>query len=141
MKGIKIERDGKITLAEIKEIRKSVGWDPHRRRHYDELLRRVMKHTYSYFTIRKDGKLVALSRVISDGYIHAFIVDVNVRPEFQSKGLGTRLLRYIISELRKDKIKWVSLNFDPHDRKLKSFYEKAGFDTKRTRTGEIMLRE
>lgn len=136
MKEIEIKRNGKIAIAEIEEIRRSVGWNPDLGRY-----KKAMKNTYAHFTFRKKGKLMAFARIVSDGSIYAFIVDVNVRPEAQDKGLGKRFLREIIKELKKDGIQTVQLTFKSDDKKLESFYRNLGFNTKLFKAGDMDLND
>ena len=132
---MKIERDGKIATREIEDIRGSVGWDQNLGRY-----KKAMKQTHSWYTIRQMNKLIAFARVVSDGSIYSFIVDLNVRPEFQNKSIGKRLMRHIVRDLKKEGIRWVILNWvSRDDHKLGPFYKKCGFDTKWLKAGVIRL--
>src|SRR5271157_1653215 len=108
MEKMKIEGGGKITAMEIEDIRRSVRWNPHSGRY-----KKAIKQTYSWYTVRQKSKLIAFARVVSDDSVYAFIVDVNVRPEFQGKGIGKRLIIYIIKDLKQKGICGVELIFEP----------------------------
>ncbi len=109
-----------------------MNWNPNLGRY-----KTAMKHTNSWYTIRQDKKLIAFARVVSDCSVDAFIVDLNVRPEFQDKGMGKRLMRYIIKELKQEGVRMIWLTFLSKDQKLNHFYKKLGFDTKKYKAGCI----
>jgi N-acetylglutamate synthase-like GNAT family acetyltransferase len=125
MTNLEIKRNANITVEEIEDIRSSVNWIPKSHAKFLARYKRAMKHTYAHFTIRNKGKLIAFARVVSDGSAYAFIVDVNVRPEFQGKGIGRKLLKFIIKELKGDEIRVLQLTFKPE---LESFYKECGFE-------------
>ena len=129
---MKINRDDKITVRQVEDIRRSVGWDPNLGKY-----KAALKNNYATFSIRDKNRLIAFARVVSDGSIYALIVDLNVRPEFQNKGIGKKLMRYIVKSMKEDGIKWVNLIFDPEDKKLNHFYRALGFRI--TNAGYIRL--
>ena len=47
-----------------------------------------MKHTAHICCLRKDGKPVAIGRMLWDHGYTAYVSDVIVKPEFQAQGLG-----------------------------------------------------
>ena len=85
-----------------------------------------------YKVIAYDGeKPVGMTRVVGDGGYVYFICDVIVRPEYQSKGLGRRLIENTLGwlESQVDEGETIMVNLmsamgkDP-------FYEKLGFHTR-----------
>ena len=62
IKDIIIEQEGKVLDSEIEELRSTVGWDNN-----TGPFSVVSKHLYTYFTARKDGKLVGFIDVLCDG--------------------------------------------------------------------------
>lgn len=71
--------------------------------------------------------IVGAGRVISDLHRFAFIVDLNVKPDYQRKGIGTRLIKNIVRECRDDNINQVEISTDPNLPWIEAFYTKAGF--------------
>jgi aralkylamine N-acetyltransferase len=63
--------------------------------------------------------------IISDGAIYALIVDVMVHPVFQTRGLGKRMLEFVIEDLTIAGIRNINVIFDV---KLEKFYESLGFE-------------
>ena len=74
-----------ITPEEYMEMRKLVGWTDFPM----EQAEQGLKHSAHLCVFRKDGKVIALARVLTDhGYV-VYIADVIVRPEYQGQGLGS----------------------------------------------------
>lgn len=78
-------------------------------------------------TIRQDGQLIAMGRVVGDGGCNFEVVDVAVHPEHQQKGLGTRVMQAIKGWLDEHapESAYVSLIAD-HD--SPALYSKFGFE-------------
>ncbi len=68
-------------------------------------------------------KLVGFARALSDGCSDAYIQDVVVSPEFRGQGLGSRLIRFLESELRARGVDWIALVGEPGTEK---FYLRLG---------------
>lgn len=73
-----------------------------------------------------DGvKLVGFGRVLTDGVLHAMLYDMIVHPDYQGRGIGTRILGMLV--------KWCN---DAHIRDIQlfcargksAFYGKSGFN-------------
>ena len=113
-----------ITPEEYMEMRKLVGWTEFPIEQAVEGL----KHSTHLCVFRKDGKVIALARVLTDhGYV-VYIADVIVRPEYQGQGLGRALMNnvmdYIKSQLKPGYKKMVSLMAAQGK---EEFYKKFGF--------------
>jgi ribosomal protein S18 acetylase RimI-like enzyme len=121
---IEIKRDGSISIREIREIRDSIGLRPETKGYA-----KAMRLSHSYFTARKDGKLIGFVRSAGDGARFAFIVDFIVRPEFQSKGIGTRLMKQMVKSLSDDGIMNIEVTYDSGKKRLGRFYRRLGFKT------------
>lgn len=67
--------------------------------------------------------LVGFARALSDGCSDAYIQDVVVSPEFRGQGLGSRLIRFLESELRARGVDWIALVGEPGTEK---FYLRLG---------------
>ena len=48
-----------------------------------------------------DGKTIGMARYVSDGGYAGLIMDVIVHPDYQGKGYGTKLIKYLIRYLKK----------------------------------------
>lgn len=78
-------------------------------------------------TIRDQGRLIAMGRVIGDGGCNFEIVDIAVHPDYQRKGLGSLVLSAIMSYLDDvaPESAYVSLIADHQSPRL---YSKFGFE-------------
>jgi len=110
-----------VTPPELASFYASAGWHvlP------PESFRRALSGTYFSLSARAPGgRLVGYGRVVSDGGIHAWIHDLIVLPEFQGRGLGSRLLTGLIERIRNSGIPYIGL-FAAKGRT--GFYQKFGF--------------
>jgi GNAT superfamily N-acetyltransferase len=72
-----------------------------------------------------DGELlVGFSRVISDGVLHALIVEMIVLPQYQERGIGSHIMEKILARCREAKIPDIQLFCA---RGKVEFYRKHGF--------------
>ena len=113
-----------ITPQEYMEMRKLVEWSEFPLEQAEE----GIKHSAHLVVFRKDGKVIALARVLTDyGYV-VYIADVIVRPDFQGQGFGRALMNhvmdYIKCQLKPGYKKMVSLMAAQGK---EDFYKKFGF--------------
>ena len=119
IKDLVIEQEGRISDSEIEELRTSVGWDNN-----TGPFSVVSKRLYTYFTARKDGKLVGFIDILSDGIADAYLQDLAIHPEFQRKGIGTELVKKAIRLLQKNNLKCIQVTFNPE---YEEFFKRFGF--------------
>ena len=76
--------------------------------------------------LRHEGELVGMGRVVSDGGLFLFVVDIAVTPAWQGKGLGRRIMQALMDEVhaRAPARTMVALIADGTAYRL---YEKFGF--------------
>ena len=116
-----------ITPEEYMEMRRLVEWSEFPMEQAEE----GIKHSAYLCVFRKEGKVIALARVITDfGYV-VYIADVIVRPDYQGQGLGRQLMNnimdYIKGQLKPGYKKMVSLMAAQGK---EEFYKKFGFVTR-----------
>ncbi len=51
-------------------------------------------------TVRKDGLLIAMGRVVGDGGCFAELVDIAVHPDHRGNGLGEEIVRRLVATAR-----------------------------------------
>src|SRR5690348_11738161 len=73
-----------------------VGWS--RPLSGEELLR-VLRGSFAVEVAVSDGAVVGFVNAVSDGVLSAFIPLLEVRPEYQSAGIGSELTRRMVSRL------------------------------------------
>ena len=76
--------------------------------------------------IRHDGELIGMGRVVGDGGLFLFVVDIAVTPAWQGQGLGKRIMQALMDEVhaRAPARTMVGLIADG---KAHQLYEKFGF--------------
>ena len=65
-----------------------------------------------------------MGRLISDGVSDAYIQDLIILDEYRGLGLGKKLVNYLVSYCKKNKINWIGLISEPDQ---DGFYSKLGF--------------
>jgi GNAT superfamily N-acetyltransferase len=101
----------------------STGWN----REYGltpEELHAAAGRSWFLLTVYRQGRLIGTGRVVSDGVLHALIVDVIVLPECQGTGIGTAIMNRLIERCRAARIRDVQL-FCARGKAL--FYRRLGF--------------
>jgi GNAT superfamily N-acetyltransferase len=116
------ERD--IDLYELEALCDAVGWS----RRPLRKVKKAIEHSFlvaSMWQVRGNKKrLIGFARATSDHAFNATIWDVVVHPDFQSRGLGKALMKYVLKKLRSEEISNVTLFADPH---VVDFYKTMGF--------------
>ncbi|MFB8787438.1 MAG: GNAT family N-acetyltransferase [Potamolinea sp.] len=116
------ERD--IDLYELEELCDAVGWS----RRPMRKVRKAIQHSFLVGSMWQQRgntrRLIGFARATSDHAFNATIWDVVVHPDFQSKGLGKALMKYMIKKLRSEDISNITLFADPQ---VVNFYRRMGF--------------
>ena len=72
---------------------------------------------------RRD-RLVGFGRALGDGVSDAYLQDIVVHADFRGRGLGRKIVTFLIAELRKTGVSWIGLVAVPG---MENFYRKLGF--------------
>ncbi len=120
MDEIEFKRNEPISSGMIEALRKSVGWETK-----PDIYSKAFPKTYCHFTVEKAGEVIGFARIISDGVLYSFIVDLIIKKEYQSVGIGKQFVKHMVSELKSDGIKFIQLTFY---KELESFYKNCGFN-------------
>ena len=107
---------------ELASLYDAVGWATYARD--SETLHRAMRGSSRVVTARRDGHLIGLARVISDGATIAYLQDIVVRPAEQRRGLGKRLVEEAFAPFDLVRQKVLLTDDEPAQR---AFYESLGF--------------
>ncbi|MBE9012357.1 GNAT family N-acetyltransferase [Pseudanabaenaceae cyanobacterium LEGE 13415] len=113
-----------IDLYELEELCDAVGWS----RRPLRKVKKAIQHSFLVATMWEQRgatrRLVGFARATSDHAFNATIWDVVVHPDFQGKGLGKALMKFMIKKLRSEDISNITLFADPH---VVNFYRNLGF--------------
>lgn len=114
-----------ITIEEYNQLRASVDFITICPNRAETALKNSL-----YTLIALDGtKPVGMARVVGDGGYVYFICDVIVRPDYQSNGLGRRIIETVLSWLRDQVNEGETIMVNLMSAMDKEpFYEKLGFN-------------
>lgn len=107
---------------ELAGLYDAVGWAAYTRDL--DTLERAVQGSAHVVTARREGRLVGLARVVSDGATIAYLQDVLVHPEEQGGGLGKRLVTEVMAPFEQVRQKVLLTDDEPGQR---AFYESLGF--------------
>ena len=87
-----------------------------------------------YNVIAKDSdKVVGMGRLVGDGYIYWYVQDVVIDPEYQGKGIGKEIMRYLTKHIENNSIPNTTVTIALMAAKGKDdFYKKLGYFTRPT---------
>lgn len=84
------------TIEEYRRLREAVGWN----RRDDAAMETGLRNSLFSVCVLHQGKVVGCGRVVGDGAIYFYIQDIIVLPEFQGKGIGTRIMDAVMGYFR-----------------------------------------
>ena len=107
---------------EILELYSSVGWTAYT--DHPDSLRRGFENTLMILGAYTENELLGILRAVGDGETIIFIQDILVHPDYQRRGIGTALLKEVLS--RYSHVRQIQLATD-NTEKTKAFYRSCGF--------------
>lgn len=119
---MEIKEYNHFRLDEILEFYASVGWTNYTER--AEMLPLAYENSLCVFGAYENSKLVGIIRAVGDGLSIVFVQDIIVLPQYQRKGIGTKLLKAVID--RFGSVYQMELLTDDTE-KTKAFYRSVGF--------------
>ena len=119
-----IIREGTVGIAreKLRKLYFSVGWiNSDMPKWFEEKFEIALKNSAWAYSVWDKDELIGLVRIVSDKVMIATVQDLMVHPNYQNKGIGSKLIELCISKLPHGS--WFS-----HTTKNNySFYEKFGF--------------
>ena len=112
------------SAEEFNYLTNSVGWGIRKNNIVDESL----KNTLYSLCVYDDDKLIGYRRIIGDKTIFLYIQDIMVVPEYQSKHIGTGIMKNLLKKI--NGYKKINPNIRTYlgaSKGKESFYEKFGF--------------
>jgi GNAT superfamily N-acetyltransferase len=108
-----------LPLAEVLNLYRANEWSSAEK---PELLHKALLGSHSLITAWDGDKLVGLGNAISDGHLVVYYPHMLVLPEYQGRGIGTRLMEVLLARYA---------DFHQHmltaDGRAIEFYRKCGF--------------
>ena len=109
-------------LEEIKKLYQSVGWTNYLER--IDILEEAYANSLCVLGAYDSDRLVGIIRAVGDGRTIVFVQDIIVLPEYQRKGIGTKLLKVVMDKYHD--VYQMELLTD-NTVKTKAFYRSVGF--------------
>lgn len=108
-----------LTSSQLEDLFLSVQWSSG---HYPQKLEKAMRNYATVFSAWDGDRLVGLVSAMDDGIMTAYVHYLLVRPEYQGRGIGGKLLEKV-KEKYKD---YLRITLHSYDREC-GFYEHLGF--------------
>jgi ribosomal protein S18 acetylase RimI-like enzyme len=110
---------------EIIDLYKEGGWwkDQYDESSIDQLI--LGSYLFVLALSKKRKNPIGMGRILSDGISDAYIQDLVVKKKYRNKGVGKRIVRFLVEYCLSNGIKWISLISEPNQ---DSFYVKLGFE-------------
>ena len=119
---IEIKEYKNYNSKEILNLYNAVGWCSYTNK--PEMLEHAFNNSLKILCAHDEKKLVGIIRAVGDGYSVLLIQDILVLPEYQRKGIGTKLLNSML-KLYPD-IYQTQLVTDRTEKTV-AFYKSCGF--------------
>ena len=122
-----IKLEYSISIDEFLEVIESVGF----KTYSNEQVNKALNNTMYMVKATVDGKLAGIGRVVGDYSIVCMLSDICVKPEFQGRGIGLKIvneLKRLIEDGVKEGEK-MQIELTPTAGN-EEFYKKAGFKYK-----------
>ena len=100
----------------------SVGWTAYT--DHPDTLREGFSHSLLTLAAYEDDRLVGLIRMVGDGVTVVLIQDLLILPEYQRKGIGTKLMKAALD--RFSHVRQIQLVTDQTEKNI-AFYQSQGF--------------
>ena len=121
-KGMDIKTYENFHLEEIINLYQSVGWTNYLER--IGILEEAYANSLCVLGAYDSDRLVGIIRTVGDGQTIVFVQDIIVLPEYQRKGIGTKLLKTVVEKYKN--VYQMELLTD-NTEKTKAFYRSVGF--------------
>ena len=109
-------------LEDIINLYQSVGWTNYLER--IGILEEAYANSLCVLGAYDDDRLIGIIRAVGDGQTIVFIQDIVVLPEYQRRGVGTKLLKAVMEKYKG--VYQMQLLTDDTE-KTKAFYRSVGF--------------
>ena len=85
--------DNKLSAADFLRLRESAGWGSLP----EQQIEMGIKNSLFTVIAKCNGEIVGMGRIIGDGLVRCYIQDVIVLPAFQGYGIGTAIMKRLMS--------------------------------------------
>ncbi len=114
----------KASEQELITLYKDAGWWEKKYEENSDFLSSIVVNSSCFVGAFHEGEMVGMGRALSDMVSDAYIQDVAVLRRHRGKGVGTKIIKKLLSVLKEYKVDWIGLIGEPG---TSSFYENLGF--------------
>lgn len=124
--GITVEASPKLSMDEVEALYRDVGWTTYA----DDVvtLEAAIAGSSRVVAARREGRLIGMARVISDGATICYLQDVLVHPSAQRAGVGRALVLAALEPYASVRQKVLLTDDEPGQR---AFYESLAYQETR----------
>lgn len=116
-------RKDAIKPQEAIDLYVAIGWGT-ATQYNRKSMKRALMHSSCIISVRDSGgKLIGLTRVLSDGEIHTCIADIVVHPDYRRQGVGKKMM-----EVVKKKYGYTGIFISAFRGKEENFFKKCGYE-------------
>lgn len=83
-------------LEEMREVYASVGW----KKHSPKVIQQVFEASNVIALVYVNGRIIGFGRAMTDGIFNAAIYDVVVHKHYQGQGIASKIMAYLLNQLR-----------------------------------------
>lgn len=111
---------------QVEALYRAAGWWLESDNGKPGLIDRIISGSFCFCVAIEENTIIGIGRALGDGVSDAYIQDVTVRADFRKQGVGTGLVRFILSILKESDFSWIVLMAT---RQSRAIYERLGFET------------
>jgi aralkylamine N-acetyltransferase len=111
-------------ILQIIALYRTAGWWENDTPDDPALVGRIIAGSHCFMVASEGEKIAGMGRAISDRASDAYIQDLTVLEMYRNMGVGTEIVKRILSRLEADGIKWIGLIAE---RNSHEFYEHLGY--------------
>lgn len=116
-------KENSLTYDIYFRLRESVGW----KNFSPAQAKRALDNSAYNIVAKQDGRVIAMARLIGDG-LYYLIADVIVVPEWQRRGIGTKMIQMLIKHIEEEMAEGSRVSVQLIAEKGKEeFYRNLGF--------------
>lgn len=108
---------------EFFQLYETTGWNTKGKYTGEDLLK-ALGNSWYLVSAYHNKDLIGFGRVISDGVYQTFIGDMIVHPDYQKRGIGSKVMNLLTEKCKECGIKWIQLSCA---KGKVNFYKKLGF--------------
>lgn len=113
-----------VPADQLQALYQDAGWWQEDYQITDAFLRQIPEKSALFAGAFLDKRLIGMGRALSDLCSDAYIQDVAVLSAYQKRGIGGKIVAFLIQELKTRGVDWIGLIGEPG---TFPFYEKLGF--------------